>query len=533
MDVRVEVSNRVAILEEDCPRKRLMPYWSYSHPNWHFMRRKFAYYDPETDEIKYRWDGKVELINKHGEMPAGLFWATKKDIEKECGIRFMVNGKLECPEIKADGNLVSSDEWVFQNDCVEKMLKVSRFGGGLIINATGSGKSRLAAMFFSRIKDRGCFIVDQLVLMEQAIAELEAQLGEKVGTVGNSKFLPERITVATVQTMHRHREEAKFKRWTEGLDVLFIDEIHEQMNHRNFSVVQNIRPKAVFGLTATLQLKKKNVRLRAYALAGPVIYEFPLTEGQKRGVLAKGVAIRVMVKNTIDMEEQADISERYKNKAWGIFYDDKIVKNDHRNEIVEDIVRKARNEGRFSVALVTRVEHLKQLADRLADVPHRVIAGTFRGQHIDIKDRMKFKDRFEEGKVRVIIANTVMKKGVNIKRLDAMIDAAAGSNPNDPVQKFGRGIRLHDEKDGLLYFDISDYDEENRYNWFNKASKRRAKALKAAGIPVYVFWWGKDGEEDELWKFAEEKLKTMDVQMAFEGFNNSQCKPEPPVGTKL
>lgn len=515
MQVRVEVSNRVAALLGEYPRKRLMPHWSYSHPNWHFMRRKFAYFDPEDGETKYRWDGKVELLAKDGEMPAGLFWATKKDIERETDIRFRVSGSLQWPKMKSTGNIVSADEWQFQNVCTEKMVKVSRFGGGLVLNATGTGKTRTAAMLFSRLSGKCCFVVDQLVLMEQAIADLEKELGERVGVVGKSKFEPQRVTVATVQTMHRHCTEEMFLEWTRQIDVMVIDEIHEQMNHRNFYVVENIRPKAVYGLTATLQLRRKHVRLRAWSLAGPVIYEFPLVEGQKRGVLAKGIAIRVMVENPIDMEEQGLQSRLLKTQAWNYFYDEQIVHDVKRNEVVEDIIRKARNEGRFSVALVTRVEHLKQLADRLSDVPHRVIAGTFRGQHVDVKDRMIFKDKFEEGKVRVIIANTVMKKGVNIRRLDVMVDAAAGSNPNDPIQKFGRGIRLHEEKDGLLYFDISDCDPDNRYNWFAKAAKRRARALKQAGIPVYTFHWGRDGTENELWAFAMGKLKDMDVQAAF------------------
>lgn len=502
MVVEVEISNRIARMVGEYPRKKLLPFWSYSHPNWYFMRKKFAYFDPEAGEVKYRWDGLIEMIDHDDMMSAGLFWATRKDIEQKLGIKFKISGSLECPTTKKTGNIVSAEEWRFQNSCVEKMVKVSRFGGGLVVNATGTGKTRTAAMLFSRLSGRHCFIVDQLLLMEQAITDLEKELGEKIGMVGNSKFNPQRVTVATVQTMHRHRNDGQFKRWTRELDTIIIDEIHEQMNHRNFSVVEQIEPKAVYGLTATLQLKRKHVRVRAWALAGPVIYEFPLTKGQELGVLANGVVIRVMVKNHIDMEEQGA-----KGAMWTMFYDSNIVTDVKRNEIVEDIVRKARNEGRYSVALVTRVEHLRQLADRLQDVPHRVIAGTFRGQHVDVKDRLIFQDKFEEGKVRVIIANTVMKKGVNIKRIDVVVDAAAGSNPNDPVQKFGRGIRLHEEKDGLIYFDISDYDPENKYNWFAKAAKRRAKALKAAGIPVFKFWWGDEGTENELWEFAERKLK--------------------------
>ena len=508
MRVKVEVSNRLARMVGDYPRERLIPFWSYGHPNWYFMRKKFAYYDVEAGEVKYRWDGRKEMIDNDGMMSAGLFWATRHEIESKTGIKFEVVGDLEWPAKKTEGNIVSEGEWAFQNTCVEKMVRVSGYGGGLVVNATGTGKTRTAGMLFSRLSGKHCFVVDQLLLMEQAISDLTKELGEKIGMVGNSKFDPQRVTVATVQTMHRHRQDGQFKRWTRELDTIIIDEIHEQMNHRNFSVVEQIEPKAVYGLTATLQLKKKHVRVRAWSLAGPVIYEFPLTEGQKAGVLSNGIAVQVLVRNHLDVSEQADMIAHLKSdsKAWGHFYNEMIVNNANRNKVMERIIRKARDKGRFTAALVTRVEHLKQLADRLPDVPHRVMAGMFRGQHVDIKDRMKFKSKFEEGKIRVILANVVMKKGVSINRLDVVVDGAAGSNPNDPIQKFGRGIRLHEEKDGLLYFDISDNDE-NKYNWFMKAAKRRAKALKAAGIPVFKFWWNADGTEDELWEFAETKLR--------------------------
>src|ERR1700691_1550657 len=110
MKVRVEVSNRLARMVGEYPRESLIPFWSYAHPNWFYMRKKFAYWDVEAGEMKYRWDGKKVMIDHDGTMPAGLFWATRHEIEDKTDIRFKVVGDLEWPARKTEGHIVSEGE---------------------------------------------------------------------------------------------------------------------------------------------------------------------------------------------------------------------------------------------------------------------------------------------------------------------------------------------------------------------------------------------------------------------------------------
>ena len=259
-------------------------------------------------------------------------------------------------------------------------------------------------------------------------------------------------------------------------------------------VVQNIKPLAVYGLTATLKMSQKDVRLRAWGLAGPVIYEFPLKEGQSEGMLAEGVAVNVMFRNEMDEEDM-------ENESHVKAYTDRIVTNDVRNRLIAAMVKEARERGYFTICLVTRVRHLQRLSTLLDDIPHRVVSGSFRGEQVDVKKRMLAKDKFEEGGIRVILANTVFKKGVNIKRVDVIIDAAAGSDSDDVIQKFGRGVRLHDEKSGLMYFDVSDFDTKNPKNWFWKGSKKRMRALNLAGIERAQVDW-----EDKITKASIKEI---------------------------
>ena len=283
--IKVLVSNRTAALLEPYSYDDLIPYWSYSVPGAMFAMR----YRPG-------WDGRIKMF-KWGELPSGLFRATKKQIEVELGVKFKVRRYgLKLPDSHHYDHVVSDRG--YQNECVEAMVENGHCGG-LVLSATGSGKTFMAGMYYSRVEGPHLFVVDQLDLLWQAKKEIEAVLGEKVGFVGESKFKPRRITIGTIQTMHRHRRDPKFKRWTKDIQTVLIDEIHVMMNRRNFDVVSNIQPRAVFGLTATLQLKKKYVRTKAWALAGPVIYEFPVQKGMDENVLSRGIVIRVKFRNEV------------------------------------------------------------------------------------------------------------------------------------------------------------------------------------------------------------------------------------------
>ena len=451
------MTNRFVELLKPYPEADLMPYYSFHPPGYRFV----------PSFRMGRWDGKIRFLRR-SKVPTGLFQATRKQIEADLNLKFKVEKQLEKVEFANRG--ISSDR-DYQNECVEAMIQAAnKHSGGLILSATGTGKTRLTGQFFSRLKGNGCFIVDELTLLKQAQEELSKVLGEEVGEVGDSKFLPKRITVATSQTLHLHEQDPRFADWTESLKVNVIDEIHTQMNRRSFDIVEAIAPPVVFGLTATLELQKKHVRTRAYALAGPVCYEYPLTQGQKEGHLVKGVVIQILKEG----QQTASVSRSASMLDYTTDYSNCIVHDESRNELICELLREAVKHNYFPLVLVERVAHLKLLSEMISDLPHRVICGEKRAE-----ERLQSKLKFESGKVKVLLANKVFQKGVDIKKVDVIIDGGAMKSKNRAVQIFGRGIRLAEGKKGLLHFDLGDIG-----NRFEAAAKSRRRAFKKVGIPV-------------------------------------------------
>jgi len=518
MRIDIRLTNRTAMLPALDPTvyKNLRAQWSFSPKGlWHMprykptklMRAQYAVTVKQIETLKNTpnsknrariktlsaaladmdtklatmWDGRISLID-HNAVSSGLFRATWHDVEKECGVHFSVKKNRQTVDF-VDGLSDAIDQYRHQNDCVHAMQVAIPRGGGIVLAATSSGKTGIAARLFSKVTCPCLFVVDQLDLLYQQKEELEGWLHEEVGVVGDSIFDPKRVTVATIQTLSLHAKRKGFIKWFQTIDIMIVDELHEAMAKRNFDVLRRVKPVAIFGLTATLQLGQKETRLKAYAFAGPVIFRFPIEEGVKRGVLAKGYVLQLLFPDAtgVDNDYQTDLVLQ-------------VTQNELKLSACVALTNELMRMDRHELILVDRVSHLHDVDDVLKHIPHELAYG-----EIAVKDRRQSKEHFEDGDIKLLIANKVFKKGTSIKRIDAMIDMAEGKSKNDPVQKFGRGLRLHTEKSEFLYLDFG----TQGHGRFAAAATSRRRALKKAGISVTTVQVNNEAEAvSALKKFA-------------------------------
>jgi superfamily II DNA or RNA helicase len=444
--------------------------WSYYKPGYRYAPSFKAWLanrvrlrmEGEDESLAKGWDGKIRYL-KGRRLPAGLFRATRRDLEKDLSIRFKVSYDRPVIEPLKQGIAQATGKYDFQNVCVDTMLKAMRKGGGIVLSATATGKTKIFAQFASRLPYECLFVVDQLDLLYQSQKEISEWLGEPVGVVGDSEFQLQRVTVATVQTLSLHVKDAKFMRWYRRVRVMVIDELHEQMNRSNFKVLEAVDPLARYGLTATLQLKKKDVRTRVYAFAGPVIFELPVADAMERDVVAKGQVIQIRF-------EAVDGAAR----DYPTEYREQVAENEVKRHAVKELVRYLVDKGHYVIVLTERVAHLQLLSRAMRSIPHRVAYGA-----IDKTKRLQARQSMDAGDLHLVIANKVFRKGINVKRVDIMVDTAEFPSKDHALQKFGRGVRLHKDKSALLYIDVGTQDGR-----FAKAASSRARAFRAARIPV-------------------------------------------------
>jgi superfamily II DNA or RNA helicase len=436
----------------------------------HFRFHPPGYFFSPSYQNK-QWDGYIRLFSR-GKVATGLF-LDQLEALKAKGLRFRLQEGRTRPEFQALPLKLEKLLRDYQQECVNAMVAASQTGG-LILSATGSGKTYTAGAYFARLKGYGLFVVDELTLLEQSRQALATLLGRSnIGVVGHGVFQPRRITVATIQTLHRHRHNPEFRPWFEQLQAVIVDEVHLALNRQNIDVLNQISPQAVYGLTATLELKKTHIRMRATALAGPPIYSYPLQQGVQDQVLSHGMFCQVLF-------PQAGVYEKYQ---WE--YRALVSNSRRRNDCVEALTREGIRRKRCVIVLVERLAHLRILSRRLHDIPHQVLCGAYSQE-----DRLKAKAAMDQGKLPLILANRVFAKGVDIRRVDTILDATGMKNKNSVTQRYGRGSRKAEGKHGLLYLDIGDAGlPAGKPNRFAANSRSRLRAMKALTVPTVQMPW--------------------------------------------
>jgi superfamily II DNA or RNA helicase len=434
------------------------------------------------------WDGWIKML-KRGYVPTGLLlerWARLSqhfDLELEDQRKF--------PPFIALPEHLRENSRNFQLECLDRMIKASSTGG-IILSATGSGKTLIAGLYSACLVGKLCFVVDELTILEQTREALGTLLKERIGLIGEGEFRPGRITIATSQSLHRHCERKDFVAWFKQLDVVIIDELHVALNDRTVEVLHTIKPKAVFGLTATLERSNREVRFQAAAIAGPVLYRYPIQRGQAEGYLEHGAALRVRV-----------VQQGY-NLRPQLAYKILVVESKPRNACVVELVKEGLKRGRTIVVLTERLKHLYRLSELLSGVPHKVLCGA-----TEVKTRRAAQSDMETGETQLILTNRIFRKSVNITRLDTVIDCAAGRDRNAVIQGFGRGVRLNQNKRGFIYFDISDAAPAHApgCNPLAAHSVDRWAALRELDIPIDSVVWRNNASD--IWQKAEELLSQL------------------------
>ena len=412
------------------------------------------------------WDGR-RCMYARGRIAAGLFVGMWK-VARDAGFRFQVKDQRLPVQLSAYA-VDPPGIRPYQQEAVTAMLKASNMGG-LVLCATGVGKTFLTGAYLRHVVGYAVFCVDELTLLEQARRELEKVLQEKVGVVGRSEFKPARVTVATVQTLHLHRRDPKFLAWYNKVEVSVIDEIHVQLNRRNIDVVRIIKPKAVFGLTATLEMHKPNVAMEAMALTGPVVFRYSIQAGVAEGYLTQGRVVRVLFDDPTGKGWTGSPEAEYRLR---------ITCNQSRNECITALAREGVKAGHRVIVLADRIQHLKTLSRMLSDTPHRLLHGAYSHQ-----ERFAAKEAMDAGTLPLILASRIFSKGIDIRKVDVIVDAAAMSGHNGVIQKFGRGVRVAPQKENLLFIDISDVG-----NHFQEAAKSRLLALRGLGVKIVDRSW--------------------------------------------
>lgn len=366
---------------------------------------------------------------------------------------------------------------------------------GVLAAATAFGKTVVAAWLIAQRGVNTLVVVHREQLLQQWVQRLAEFLDigtEGIGRLsGRRKKLTGRVDVALLQSLVKKGE---VDDRVADYGFLIVDECHH-VPARSFElVVSRAKARYVTGLTATIARKDGHHPIICLH-CGPVRHR---ADGRIPAV-GQPFARRVLVRPTGFLpsgDTEADPRVEF-HRLCG-----QLIADEARNAAICRDVADCVGEGRAPLVLTERVEHLDDLAGRLADAELDVI--TLRGG-MRPKALSSALERIggENGRQVVLATGRFVGEGFDEPHLDTLFLTMPVSWRGTVAQYVGRLHRVHEGKREVRVFDYADLDAPMLARMFEK----RRRAYEAQGYTVErpasaVPGWPADVElpARDLWK---------------------------------
>ena len=232
-----------------------------------------------------------------------------------------------------------------------------------------------------------------------------------------------------------------------SIDVVIIDEAHGAASKGIWNVVRYCSASYRFGLSGTPFRRGDKQDLKLIALTGDIIYRVSNKEMIEDGVSVPTDIIMIDVERPKIMgpHEYRDV------------YEEGIVHNGFRNNIICELTDKYHKEGKQVVIMIKEIAH-GELLDKLlytykkkAYLPHEFIHGS-----TALEKRIEILEDFKKGVLGILITSVILDQGIDIPNIDVLILAGGGSSQIRSLQRIGRGLRWNEHKEKLTVIDFAD-----------------------------------------------------------------------------
>lgn len=322
-----------------------------------------------------------------------------------------------------------------------KHLREEKENKGLIVSATGTGKTYLAAFDVRNVQPkRVLFLVHREQILIKAKKEFQKVLGESSEYFGlfsgNQKDTHTKYLFATVQTMSKPSSLENFD--PNEFDYIIIDEAHRSGASSYLNILNYFTPTFLLGMTAT---PERTDDFNIYQLFDyNIAYEIRLQEALDQDILAPfhyfGVSDYHINGETID--ETADLQvlvheERIK------YLIEKINYYSYSGETLRGLIFCSRKDEAHELSLLLNERGYKTKA--------------LTGQD-DQEVREKTVKQLESGQLDYIITVDIFNEGIDIPSINQVIMLRQTQSSIIFIQQLGRGLRKHESKEYVTVIDF-------------------------------------------------------------------------------
>jgi superfamily II DNA or RNA helicase len=433
---------------------QLMDLYSIFSPGYEYT---FAFKD-------HKWDGKKKFINKKGHIRTGLLDRLLTDLEAiGCTPEII---QEESKKSLLDSTLKDLTYFPFQERLIEKALSKKRC---VVESPTGSGKTLIMAGICQALRDKQITILfNSKQILKQTYDFFKKYTDfEEPGICFGEGFVDGNPMLSTVQSIKNILDP-----YVGDSEALLIDEAHEFCKGKVTLPAMESFPKADYryGFTATPPTDMFSLFNLEGAL-GPVIKDLNASELVNKGLLAEPLIQIIDVKHEELFTSVVDSCMTYKE-----VYKTYIVENEHRNNIIRDLVKVINDRSKPSKVLiiVKDLDHADILEKKIRDIGLEVYKLV--GENT-IVERYEVIDKFTNSKnCSILIGTKIFQTGVNIESISHFINARSLKSEQATIQALGRALRKHKSKAKVYIYDFYDH-----VHYLNDHSDQRISHYKKQG----------------------------------------------------
>ncbi|MBD1222140.1 DUF3427 domain-containing protein [Virgibacillus halodenitrificans] len=312
---------------------------------------------------------------------------------------------------------------------------------GLVISATGTGKTFLSAFDVRRVAPkRMLFVVHREQILRKAMSDFKRIMGgleKDFGILsGSSKQEEAKYLFTTVQTISKQDTLLQFH--PEEFEYILIDEVHKAGAASYLRVINYFKPKFLLGMTAT---PERTDDFNIYELFDyNIAYEIRLQEALEEDMLCPFHYFGVT-----DLELNGEIID-----------DTAILSKLVTEERVEHIIDKLDYYGHSGrkvrgLMFCSRKEEAVKLSFALNQNGLQTVVLT--GDNSQ-DERIYQVNRLENGSLDYIITVDIFNEGIDIPSINQVVMLRQTQSSIIFIQQLGRGLRKHDSKDFVTIIDF-------------------------------------------------------------------------------
>lgn len=448
-------------------------------------------------------------------IPSGM-WFSILNLENTHKFKISIQGLKEYI-INDDITEESINEWLnsftinkeprwyqFRSLFLSLKYRVSRIEAG-----TGAGKTFIQYLYARFIIEKYIMngekvlvVVPRRALVYQTVKDFKSYANDDVVICdhefsGGFRFHNSNVVVGTFQTLSNYERE-----YFSQFIAVMVDESHTSSSPSiRQGILQKLNPDVCIyrlGLSATQPDNDTISGLDVEAYLGPVLFRIPAIDLANNGFITKlkFTTLRLIYDKEKSMSlwftEGYDIANKrlHIEREWMHY-------NESRNNIIKNLVTSLKKN---QLILVESVEYVHILFNFISIIEGKRVHKIY-GQ-IGDKERLRVFELTEHNDDVVLIATYgTMYMGVSIDNIFYIHFPDGGKSKTRIKQSFGRGMRLHKDKEQLIVFDYSDeltkqYKDEKlgleewpgpKMNIFKRHSKIRQQICKSEGHEMETF----------------------------------------------